>query len=256
MPTALVTGATAGLGLAFATTLGRRGYDVVLVARDEQRLIERAADLKHRFGGEVEVLVADLSTSEGCALVESRLSSPAQGARPVDLLVNNAGFTTNQLFVTGDLAAEQQALDVMVRAVMRLTHAALGGMVQRGSGAVVNVSSMAGWLRSGTYGAAKAYVTAFTEGLSGELAGTGVRALALCPGYIHTEFHERAGIDSSGIPDWLWLDAERVVDDALRDLERGRVISVPSTTYKVLGTLMRHAPRPLLDLGVRRTGRR
>src|SRR5207342_3175149 len=102
------------------------------------------------------------------------------------LLVNNAGFTTNQPFVTGDLAAEQVALDVMVRAVMRLTHAALGGMVTRGEGTVINVSSVAGWMPSGTYAAAKAYVTSFTEGIAGQLRGTGVRALVVCPGFVHT----------------------------------------------------------------------
>ena len=253
MPTALVTGATSGLGLTFATTLARRGFDLVLVARDEDRLAEGGAELEHRFGGAAEVLAADLSTDEGCARVEARLSAPD---RPIDLLVNNAGFATNQPFVGGDLEAEQRALDVMVRAVLRLTHAALGGMVTRGEGAVVNVSSVAGWVPSGTYGAAKAYVTAFTEGVSSELAGTGVRVLALCPGYVHTEFHQRAGIDETAIPSWLWLDAEHVVADALADLDRGKTVSVPSATYKVLGALARHAPRPLLARGFRGVRRR
>jgi uncharacterized protein len=244
MTTALVTGATAGLGLAFAERLAQDGYDLVLVARDVQRLRRTADDLEHRFGCEVEVLPADLSYPEACVRVEERL---ADRGRPVGLLVNNAGFTPNQPFVTGDLAVEQVALDVMVRAVMRLSHAALGGMVTRGEGAVINVSSVAGWMPSSTYAAAKAYVTAFTEGIAGQLKGTGVQALVVCPGFTHTEFHERAGLDMSSMPDWLWLDADRVVDDALRDLDRGRVVSVPSATYKALSLLVRHAPRGVVS---------
>lgn len=243
MTTAVVTGATAGLGLAFARRLAQDGYDLVLVARDEDRLRRTADDLEHRFGGSVEVLPADLSHPASCAVVEDRLADPV---RPVGLLVNNAGFTPNQPFVTGDLEVEQMALDLMVRAVMRLTHAALGGMLTRGEGAVINVSSVAGWLPSSTYGAAKAYVTSFTEGVAGQLAGTGVRALVVCPGFTHTEFHERAGLDMSSMPGWLWLDADRVVADALRDLDRGRVVSIPSTTYKAVALVARHAPRGAL----------
>jgi uncharacterized protein len=243
MTTALVTGATAGLGLAFAERLAQDGYDLVLVARDVDRLRRTADDLEHRFGCAVEVLSADLSHPEACAAVEERL---ADRARPVGLLVNNAGFTPNQPFVTGDLAVEQAALDVMVRAVLRLTHAALGGMVTRGDGTVINVSSVAGWVPSSTYGAAKAYVTSFTEGVAAQLKGTGVRALVVCPGFTHTEFHERAGLDLSSMPAWMWLDAERVVDDTFRDLGRGRVVSVPSATYKALALVARHAPRGLV----------
>ncbi len=253
MTTALITGSTAGLGLAYAERLAQTGHDLVLVARDTDRLRETADDLAHRFGGNVEVLAADLSHPEACATVEERL---ADRERPVDLLVNNAGFSVNQPFVTGDLAAEQLALDVMVRAVMRLSHAALGGMVTRGRGAVVNVSSVAGWMPSGTYGAAKAYVISFTEGLAGELQGTGVRAMVVCPGFTHTEFHARAGLDTSSTPGWMWLDADRVVSDSLRDLERGRVVSVPSATYKALSLVARHAPRGALNGGYRRFRRR
>jgi short-subunit dehydrogenase len=253
MTTALVTGATAGLGRAYAERLAQDGYDLVLVARDAARLRRTADALAHRFGADVEVLAADLSHPEACALVEERL---ADRGRPIDLLVNNAGFSVNQRFVTGDLGAEQLALDVMVRAVLRLSHAALGAMVTRGTGAVINVSSVAGWMPSGTYGAAKAYVIAFTEGLAGELQGTGVRAMVVCPGFTHTEFHERAGLDMSSTPGWMWLDADRVVADSLRDLEKGRVVSVPSATYKALSLVARHAPRGALTGGYRRFRRR
>lgn len=253
MTTALITGASAGLGLAYAERLAQTGYDLVLVARDPERLRRTADDLAHRYGADVEVLSADLSHPDACAEVEARL---ADHTRPVDLLVNNAGFSVNQRFVTGDLAAEQIALDVMVRAVMRLSHAALGGMLTRGSGAVVNVSSVAGWMPSGTYGAAKAYVISFTEGLAGELRGTGVKAMVVCPGFTHTEFHQRAGMDMSSTPEWLWLDADRVVEESLRDLENGKVVSVPSVTYKALSLAARHAPRGALSGGLRRFRRR
>jgi short-subunit dehydrogenase len=248
MPYALITGASAGIGAAFAEHLAARGHDLVLVARDEQRLNRQAESLARDYRVGVEVLAADLSTVEGCARVEQRLGV----ADPtIDLLVNNAGFSPAQPFIGGDLELEQQALDVMVRAVMRLSHAALGPMVDRGHGAVINVSSIAGWLPGGTYGAAKAWVTSFTEGLALETRGTGVRAMALCPGYVRTEFHERAGIDVAALPDAVWLDAHRVVADALRDLDGGRVVSVPSPMYKAARVGLKLAPSIVL----RRAGR-
>lgn len=242
MPTALITGATAGLGREYAEQLAAHGHDLVLVARDEERLRRTAADLEHRFGGSVEVLAADLATAEGRTAVEDRLG---RRARPIDLLVNNAGFSTNQRFVGGDVEAEQRALDVMVTAVMRLCHAALGPMVERGEGAVLNVSSVSAWVPSGTYSAAKAYLVSFTEGLAAQLRGTGVRVTVVCPGFVHTEFHDRAGIDMSRLPEALWLDTATVVRDSLRDLERGRPRSVPSLTYKVLAGAARVAPSRL-----------
>ncbi len=204
MPTALITGATAGIGAEFARRLAAQGHDLVLVARDEDRLEATAADLKHRFGGAVAVLPADLADRDQCARVEARL---ADRDRPVDLLVNNAGFGTGHRFSRGQLADEERQLDVLVRAVLRLSHAAVGGMVERRHGGIVNVSSVAAWTPTGTYSAAKAWVTTFSEGLDAELAGIGVRVVAVAPGFTRTEFHDRAGMDMSSIPDWLWLDA-------------------------------------------------
>jgi short-subunit dehydrogenase len=229
MSTALITGATAGIGAAFAEHLAARGDDVVLVARDTLRLQRQADELARTYAVDAQALPADLASIAGRAEVAARLSDPE---RPIDLLVNNAGFSTAQRFIGGDLAAETAALDVMVRAVMELSHAALGPMVNRGQGSLITVSSVAGWIPGGTYSAAKAWATSFTEGLALELEGTGVRAMALCPGYVRTEFHERAGIDMKGIPDALWLDAPRVVADALDDLDRGKWISVPGPLYK------------------------
>jgi len=171
----------------------------------------------------------------------------------VEILVNNAGFGVNQPFVGGDLIDEQQMINVMVVAVMRLCHAAAPGMVARGRGRILNVSSIAGWLPAGTYSASKAWVTTFTEGLAGELQGSGVSATAVCPGFVHTEFHQRAGMDMAAYPEWLWLDAEDVVAKALSDARRGRTISVTGPQYEVLSTFAQYAPRPLVRwIGARR----
>ena len=243
MTTALITGGTAGLGAEFARQLAARGDDLVLVARDAARLQERADDLAQRYRVHVEVLPADLSDRAQLAVVEERLRDLG---RPVDLLVNNAGFGTNQLFLDGDLDEEQRQLDVLVTAVLRLTHAALPGMVRRGTGGVINVSSVAGFIAGGTYSAAKSWVTVFSEAVDRQMQGTGVHVTALCPGFTHTEFHERAGMDVDHLPDWMWLDAPDVVAAALADFRRGRPVSVPGAQYKVLSTVARYAPRPLI----------
>lgn len=245
MSTALVTGPTAGIGRTFARALAARGHDLVLVARDAARLEELAETLRVEQRVRVEVLPADLADAASRLAVEARL---ADRDRPVEILVNNAGFGVHQPFVGGELDAEQRMLDVLVTSVMRLTHAALPGMVARGSGGVVNVSSVAGWITGGTYSAAKAWVTVFTEGLSLELAGTGVHVTAVCPGYVHTEFHDRAGMDMSSVPEWMWLDTEQVVAQGLRDLAKGRPVSVAGAQYKTLSTLARYAPRPVVRM--------
>ncbi|HJR39999.1 MAG TPA: SDR family oxidoreductase [Nocardioidaceae bacterium] len=241
-PTALVTGPTAGIGRSFATALAGRGYDLVLVARDRARLEELAADLHRRFGVDVEVLPADLADRVALATVENRV---ADASRPVDLLVNNAGFGHRRPFSDNDIEEEQAMLDVLVTAVLRITHAAVRPMAARGSGAIINVSSVAGFLRRGTYGAAKAYVTSFTEWLDATYRGQGVRAMALCPGFVKTEFHQRMGVSRDSAPGWMWLDADRVVRDALEDLKRGKSLSIPSRRYRVLVTLARYTPSSL-----------
>lgn len=249
MSTALITGATSGIGLTFARTLARRGHDLVLVARDRERLDLVAAELRaHRIA--VEVIAADLADREQLRGVEERLR-----AGSVEILVNNAGFGVPQKFSTGDLALEQQMLDVLVTAVMRLTHAALPGMIARGSGAVLNVSSVAGWITGGTYSASKAWVTVFSESLALELAGTGVHVTAVCPGFTHTEFHQRASMEVQGLPEWMWLDSQEVVDRALADVRKGRPISVAGRQYKALSLAVQYLPRPLVRrLGSRRPG--
>ncbi|MFE2721142.1 SDR family NAD(P)-dependent oxidoreductase [Kitasatospora sp. NPDC059327] len=237
--TALITGATAGIGAAFARRLARSGYRLVLVARDTERLEKVAADLRAKYDIATEVLTADLATEAGIAAVETRLADPAH---PVDLLVNNAGFGNRGAFLTVPLQDELDMLKVHVEAILRLTTAALPGMRERRRGAIVNVASVAAFLPRGTYGASKAWVVSFTQGVMRDLGGSGVRLMALCPGFTHTEFHQRAGMGTGNIPAWGWLSAERVVDEAMRDLARGRSLSVPSKRYKIAVAIARLLP--------------
>ncbi|MBT0993994.1 SDR family NAD(P)-dependent oxidoreductase [Cellulomonas sp. DKR-3] len=240
MGTALVTGASAGLGLEFAWQLATARHDLVLVARSEERLTRLAGQLEAAAGVHVQTLVADLTDAGDVERVADRLR---QDQDPVGLLVNNAGLGLNQRFVTGDLAAEVKALDLMVRTPLVLSHAAAGAMVARGRGAILNVASVAALLASGTYSAHKAWVRSFTEGLAVELKGTGVTATALCPGFVHTEFHERGAIDVSAYPEVAWLNADKVVATALADVRHAVVISTPSLRYRAVSAVARLAPR-------------
>jgi uncharacterized protein len=237
MPTALITGGTSGIGAAFARALADRGYALVIVARDAERLRSTAEELSGVSGHEVEVIAADLADERGLAAVERRVRDG------VDLLVNNAGFGIHSSLVGPDVAVFDRAFDVMGRAVLVLSGAAAEVMRARGHGGIVNVSSTAGYITTGAYSALKSWVTVYTEALANELHGSGVRVMALLPGWVRTEFHARAGIRASSIPSQLWLEADELVADALRDLERGRVLSIPSVRYRALMWFARHAPR-------------
>jgi short-subunit dehydrogenase len=243
MTTALITGSTAGLGAAFARRLARDGHDLVLVARDAKRLAEQATELHDRHGIEAEVLPADLATDEGIEAVATRLGDRRN---PVDLLVNNAGFGNKGRYLDVPVADELRMIKVHVEAVLRLTSAATAAMRERGRGGVVNVASVAAFVPRGTYGASKAWVVQFTQGVARDLAGSGVRLMALCPGFVRTEFHQRAGMGTDNIPGWMWLDADSVVAAALSDLARGRTLSIPDPRYKALMGLAKVTPRSLL----------
>jgi short-subunit dehydrogenase len=240
----MVTGPTSGLGRLFADRLAARGHDLVLVARDEARLKAVADELATAYAVSCEVLVADLVDREQLKVVEDRL---ADRAHPVDLLVNNAGFGLKRKFLNNTVEQEQAHLDVLVTAPMRLMHAALGQMTDRHAGGIINVSSVAGTQPRGSYSAAKAYLNRFGEWASHEYAGDGVRIMTLLPGFTRTEFHARMEVGREAVPRPLWLDVDRVVDEALRDFDAGRSRSVPSKRYKVIVQAGTHLPVGLLQ---------
>ena len=242
--TALVTGPTAGIGRSFAHQLAEQGYDLVLVARDEARLEAEAEELRTTYGVLVEVLPADLTDREQLAAVEARLGDPA---RPVDLLVNNAGFGLKRRFLDNSIEDEQAMFDVLATAVLRLSHAALGTMTARGSGGIINVSSVASFLPRGTYSAAKAWVNSFSEWAHHEYRPQGVTVTCLCPGFTKTEFHERMQVGRDSAPDFMWLDADELVAQALADHAKGKVFSIPGAQYKVISSVARLVPTGVLQ---------
>lgn len=240
MATALITGGTSGIGAAFARALAGRGYSLVLVARNEERLAASAAELGGVGSGTIETISADLSDRADVARIVERLTD---ADRPIDLLVNNAGFGVHSPLTSVDTTAHDLALEVMCRAVLVLGGAAGRSMRERGSGAIINVSSTAGFITMGSYSAVKAWVTSFSEGLAVELRGTGVTVTALCPGWVKTEFHSRASISTGSIPAALWVDVDSTVETALRDARRGKVVSIPTARFKALMWMARHVPR-------------
>jgi short-subunit dehydrogenase len=241
--TTLITGASAGIGAGFARRLAADGHDLVLVARRAAVLEALAAELRAATGVAVEVLPADLTDRAGLRTVADRLTDTG---RPVDLLINNAGLGLSGSFLSRPIEVEEGMLDLLVRAPLVLTHAALPGMIARRHGAILNVSSVAGFFPRGTYGAAKAWVTSFTEGLAPQVAGTGVQVCAVCPGPIRTEFHERGGIDPDEYPDFAWSTVDRVVTESLDALAHGRVVTVPTPLWKTVVGAARFAPRRVL----------
>lgn len=254
---ALVTGGTSGIGAAFARRLANEGYDLVLVARDRQRLDEVASQISTQHRVHVDVLEADLATDEGVETVATRLEATE---RPVDFFVNNAGFGLKGTFLETTRTDHDRMLRVNVRAAHLLMHAAANSMTQRGGGDIVNVASVAaftpGFRSSGTYGATKAFVVAASEGVAPFLARSGVRVSALCPGFVATEFHQRAGIDMSKMPKFMWLDADDVVTVGLRDHRNGKVVVVPGIIYKLIVGFSQLLPRSLVRALGRAAGKR
>jgi short-subunit dehydrogenase len=240
--TALITGSTSGIGHEFARQLAARGHNLVRVARNRERLEKVAVELVAEYAVEVEVLAADLADRAQLGTVEARLKD---SDRPVELLVNNAGFGLRHRFLTNTVDAEQEMHDVLVTAVLRLSHAALGAMTQRGNGGIINVSSVAAFLMRGSYGVAKAWVNTFSEWAASEYRPQGVTVMALCPGRVKTEFHERMGARRRARPAFMWLEPERLVREALQDFDQGKVISIPTKRYKALIAASRVVPKGL-----------
>jgi short-subunit dehydrogenase len=254
--TALVTGASAGIGREYCRLLAGRGYDLILVARDAERLRALAAELERSHGVRAEALAADLARDEELDRVVTRLSRETA----LTLLVNNAGFGTAGTLAATDPAEQERMVRLHVLAPMRLTRAALPGMLERGRGAIVNVSSVASFIHAAgsvNYCATKAYLTTFTEGLAAELAGSGVQAQALCPGFTRSEFHQRIGPRAGDHPAYLWMTAAAVVRASLAQLDRrGPVVCVPGVGYKLFVALVRLLPRRVIGAITSRRYRR
>jgi len=241
-PTALVTGASSGIGRAFAVELAAAGTKLVLVARRRDRLEALAAEVEKAGAPAPEILVADLADDDQRATVEARL---ADANRPVHLLVNNAGFGTRGFFAELPVETEDTEIRLNALAPVRLARAALPGMLERGRGGILNVSSIAGlqplphWA---TYAATKAFVTSFSESLHQEVRSGGVSVMALMPGFTHTEFHDRASMNRSSIPGAMWMSAEEVVRAGLQALDRNRAAHIPGFRNRVVAVLARLTP--------------
>ena len=242
-PVALVTGASSGIGRSFAIALADRGHDLVVVARDQARLDELALEVRTAYGRSVDVLRADLTDPERLAVVEARVASSTEPT--IELLVNNAGVGTAGVFADLEVDGEERQIHLNVIALMRLTHAALPGMIERGHGGVINVSSVAGYQptpETATYAATKAFVTSFSEAVHEELKGTGVRLTVLCPGFTRTEFQANAGVESSDVPEFLWQTPDEVALAALDAYDRGRASVVPGVYNKIGATFSEMMP--------------
>lgn len=238
---ALVTGATAGIGESFTRLLAKNNYNIVLVARDLPRLQERALGLEKQFAIKTHVIQADLATDAGCSTVEQYIAN-----NQIDVLINNAGFGLNKAFTMSPLDSEQQMLDVLVRTPMRLMHTVLPGMKERNKGVVINVSSVASFIAGGTYSASKSYMTVLSESINTELSPTNVKVSALCPGFTRTEFHQRARMSMKGLPNFMWLNSDALVERAWADALKGEAVSIPGWQYRVLVFVIQTLPRTLI----------
>lgn len=236
---ALVTGATVGIGEAFTNLLAKEGFNLVINARSLDKLEERATELRSAFGIEVVVLQADLASE--CEKVEQYIAS-----NEIEVLINNAGFGLNQSFLASSIEDEERVLDVLVRAPMRLMHAVLPQMRLRDSGTIINVSSTAAFIAGGHYSAAKSYLTVMSESLHTQLLPSQINICSLNPGFVRTEFHQRAGMKMGAIPKIMWLDRDFLVKQAWSDALRGRAISIPGWQYKLLRMIIAIAPRSVV----------
>ena len=246
--TALITGASSGIGAAFARELAGRGYDLMLVARREDRLAALADECRKQKGVNAEVLACDLAKPEHVETLAKRIADTST----LELLINNAGFGTTGFFRDVDWVKHRDMIRVQLTAPMSLTHAALSTMIPRRKGNVINVASMAAYLampNAVTYCATKMGLITFSQALAKELAGTGVRVQALCPGFTYTEFHdtpEFSKFKRSDVSTGLWMTSEAVVQESLAALETDRAVCIPGRKNRLLMTLHRSPLGPLL----------
>lgn len=243
MGTALITGGTSGIGAAYARALAEKGQDLVLVARNGERLESEAAQLRTSYGVQVETLQADLADRTQVQSVAARLESTAD---PIDMFINNAGFGLHSDLLNVDTSADEEAFDVMGKAVYLLGGAAARAMLARGEGSIIVTASSAAYITTGNYSAIKAWALNYAESLAVQMAGTGVHVTAFCPGWVATEFHARAEIDASKLPPIVWIDVDKAVREALRANSRGRTICVPTLQWKAAVTLGRIVPRAIV----------
>lgn len=240
MATALVTGGSSGIGLAFAQALAARGDNLVLVARDESRLAEAARRLRERYGCTVDVLPADLSGTDGIGAVEEFI-----GSHEIDTLVNSAGFAAHADLLDADWSAHERALTAMALAVLVLSGAAGRQMVDRGAGTIITVASVNALIDADLYSATKRWVVSYTEALAARLAGTGVHATVVLPGWVRTNYHAAAGMRRPNLPDWAWVEPERVATEALAAAEAGKVQVTPKAVWAAAAWALRHGPAAL-----------
>ena len=256
--TALITGASSGIGATFAHHLAQRGYGLILVARSQDKLEQLASSLRQAHGVTVDVLPADLAQPAPGEALRARVDALG---RQVDMLINNAGFGAAGAFHTLPSARHQEMIALNVATVVDLAQSFLPGMVERGRGDIINVASLAGFQPMpfmSVYGATKAFVLSFSEALWAEYRGTGIRVLAVCPGPVDTPFFEATGADGlrDAVPKNLVMSAEAVVTRSLRALDAGEMTVVPGVTNSLVTALPRLLPRRLLAWSTGRAMRR
>ena len=242
MKKALITGASAGIGLEFAYQLAQKNYDLILISRNQQKLDEIAQDISSKHKNINEVLVADLSTQEGIDLVTNKIKSN----QDIEFIVNNAGLGINKPFHKASLNEEADLLNVLVKAPLEITHSAITSMLNSNRGFIINVGSVAAWTTSGTYSAAKVWLTSFSESLNTNYKKHGIHVSAVAPGFTKTEFHQRANMSIDSIPNWMWLNSKLVVRDAIKAVLKGKTIVVPSLRYKLLVSFLKLMPRSFI----------
>jgi short-subunit dehydrogenase len=239
---ALITGASAGIGLEFAYQLAERNYDLILVSRNQQKLSNVANEISNRFNNKNEVLIADLATDEGINKVLSKLKTD----QDIEFIVNNAGLGINKPFHKASLEEETDLLNVLVKAPLQISHTAINEMINRQKGFIINVGSVAAWTTSGTYSAAKVWLTSFSESLNTNYGKEGINVSVVAPGFTRTEFHQRANMSVSEIPNWMWLSSKIVVKDSINAVLKGKTIVVPSLRYKLLTGFLKLMPRSFI----------
>ena len=242
MKKALITGASAGIGLEFAYQLAQKNYDLILVSRNQQKLSEIAQEISSKYKNINEVLVADLASKEGIDLVSNKIKTDED----IEFIVNNAGLGINKPFHKATLNEESDLLNVLVKAPLEITHSAITSMLNRNKGFIINVGSVAAWTTSGTYSAAKVWLTSFSESLNTNYQKKGINICVVAPGFTKTEFHQRANMSTESIPNWMWLSTKIVVKDSIDAVLKGKTIVVPSIRYKLLVTFLKLMPRTFI----------